>query len=268
MTSPLDPRSWVQGLLGSGSEQRSWLDSWVDLTTWWIEPSLAAAQTLANQPIELLTQMIDGMAARYAGQQVELSIRGQRVSGWLDALRLLRRGDRHELRVDTHDIDIEGLPFRLAEFDIVVRSLSLVAGLTPTLVATDIEMRGRAGLEPVIAWAAQRVEGWQLGVQGERVTVTPVQMRSASFAVEPVVRDNTVTLEFRGVRWGPIHFGLPRWLRFERSVPIELAPGLTVVDAVREGDQVRFQLHLGKIEQRFEPKAIRDAIMHGSRLNV
>ncbi len=242
---------------------RSWLDAWVDLTTWWVEPAVAAAQRFPAQAEELLAQMIDGVVARFGGERVDLTIRGQQVVATLDSMRLLRRRDRRELRIDLSDVDAAGVLFDTLG---IVASVRLEPGVQPTFVATGIAVEGCAPLEPVIAWIDDRIGEWLLEVSDHQI-IARRGGSEATFVVEPFVRDDTVRLELRGVRWRKFAIGLPRWLRIERAFPVAMAPGWSLREARRDGDRVRFRLRGREVEQRLDAPRLREAIVRGAQLS-
>jgi hypothetical protein len=274
MTSPFDPRSWLPpGLPGipgitparpAGAGERSWLDTWMDMTTWWIAPVTAAAG--AMRPEQLLAQLIDGIATRFAGQRIVVSIDGRAVPALLDSLRLLRRDDRFEVRVDVREVEVQGV--RVDELSAVARSVSIDPGLETTIVARRIETSGTASLEDLVAWMDARTDEWtlRLDVHG-RVRATHVA-RSVDVVVEPSVRDGVAYLEIREVgrkRW---HVPVPAWLRLERTIDLTLADGWTLVEARRAGDRVHFRLRCDELSHGVNPAGLRDAILRGDTLEL
>lgn len=262
MTSPFDRLPRLPGFRLGGLDERSWFDAWADLTTWWVEPAVAAVQMFPAQAEELLAQLIDGIAARFGGSRVDVMIRSHRVVATLDSLRMFRRRDRRELRIDLSDAEVAGLPFESLD---IAASVRLEPGVEPTFVASDIEVNGRSPLSPLVAWLDGRSREWSLDVHGDEVLARR-RASETTFIVAPVVRMNTVHLELRGVRWRGLHVPLPRWLRLERSYALGLEPGWSLVETGREGSHVRFRMQGREIEQRLDAKHLRDAIVRGAQL--
>lgn len=275
MTSPFDPRSWlppglpgIPGLTppraGAGGGERSWLDSWMDMTTWWIAPVTAAAG--AMRPEQLLAQLVDGIATRFAGQRIVVSIDGRAVPARLDSLRLLRRDDRFEVRVDVREVEVQGV--RVDELSAVARSVSIDPGVSTTIVARRVETTGRASLEDLVRWIDGRTDDWRLRLDPHgRVIATHVR-RSVDIVVEPVVRDGVAFLEMREVGRGRWHVPVPAWLRLERTIDLQLHEGWTLVEARRSGDLVHFRLSCDELTHGFNPATLRDAILRGDTLEI
>ncbi|MEJ7584085.1 MAG: hypothetical protein WKF43_08345 [Acidimicrobiales bacterium] len=117
MTSPFDPRWWLTGVGARkpdpGGEPPSiyatWLDAWTDLTTWWVEPAVSAAESWRAMPEQVLAQLVEGIASRFGGRSVDVEVRGHRVRAVLDSLSLLpRRAGSYELRLDVTNAVVEG----------------------------------------------------------------------------------------------------------------------------------------------------------------
>jgi len=274
MTSPFDPRSWLPpGLPGipglvpprpAAAGERSWLDAWMDMTTWWVAPVTAAAG--AMRPEQLLAQLIDGIATRFAGQRIVLSIDGRSVPARLDSLRMLRRDDRFEVRVDVREVEVQGV--HVEELSAVARSVSIDPGVSTTIVARRIETTGTASLADLVTWIDARTDEWTLSLDVHgRVRATHVE-RAIDIVVEPTVRDGVAYLEIREVgrkRW---HVPVPTWLRLERTIDLELADGWTLVEARRAGDRVHFRLSCDELTHGVNPASLRDAIMRGDTLEL
>lgn len=246
------------------SGDRSWIDTWMDVTTWWVEPATAAANALGIDPEALLVQLVDGVVARFGGRSIELDIDGRPVRASLDALRLRRRGASNELHVDLSDIDADGLPIHY--LTAIARSVTLDAGLQPTVAAAGIEVEGRSPLAPLVAWVDERITAWDLSVDADNALVARKGPSKLTFGVEASVTDGVVLLEIRSLRWNRRQVPVPRWLRLERRVPLPMQDGWTMSEAASSGDQVRFRLLGERVEHRINPPSLRDAIRGGTRL--
>jgi hypothetical protein len=263
VTSPFDRLPRLPGFRFGGLDERSWFDAWADLTTWWVEPAVVAVQLFPAQAEELLAQLIEGVAARFEGGRVELAIRDHSVVATLDSLRLFRRRDRRELRIELSDTEVGGLPFETLG---IAASVRLEPGVEPTFVATDIEVDGLSPLSPLVGWLDGRSREWSLDVADDEVLARR-RAGHTTFVVAPFVRMNTVHLELRGVRWRGLHAAFPRWLRVERTYALVLEPGWALVETGRDDSHIRFRLRGRQIEQRLDAKHLRDAIVRGAQLS-
>lgn len=242
---------------------RSWLDTWMDVTTWWVEPATAAVNALGIDPEALLAQLVDGVMARFGGRSIDLDIHGRPVRASLDSLHLLRRGSSNDVHVDMSDVDADGLS--IGHVTAIARAVTIEPGLQATVHASAIEVEGRSPLEAVVVWVDDRVPAWDLRVADGKV----LARRSGSamtFGVDATVTDDVVRLEIRSVRWSRLRIGIPRWLRLERRVPLPMQDGWSMADATTSGGDVRFRLLGDRVEHRLNPPSLRDAIRAGTLL--
>jgi len=221
------------------------------------------AHSLSAQPVELLVQLVDGMATRFGGHPIDLTLAGRPVHARLDGLGLTRFADRNELRLDVRAVDADPLVFD--ELDVVARSIRIEPGLPAKAVATDIDVVGRAPLPAIVAWADQNVDEWQLEVDNDNI-VARHHHRPLTFVVDASARNDIITLEIRNARWRGLRAPVPRWLRIERRIELPHNAGWTLVDARVDSATVEFRIHIDEIVQRFDVGTFRDAIVHGSRL--
>lgn len=282
MTSPFDPRNWLPRKPEDSTAPPSWLDLWMDATTWWVEPATrasesaarASAQMLSGQsPEQMLADLVDGVARRFAGNRIEVVLHGRPAKGRLDSIRVFRKDDRYEAKIDVSDGSFDGVPIEQAT--ITVRSLRIDPGVPSRATAEGITITGRAALEPLIAWVDTRIDDWTLSVsddaRGRAVIAAPheARYRGASFVVDGTLRDNELHVELRGARWRMVKVGVPGWLRFTRTIPIrELSSGLRLDEATRRGDVVDFRLSLAEATGDIDLMAVRDAIVRGTRIII
>ena len=264
MTSPFDPRSWLPTPFGRSEPDRSWLDTWMDMTTWWVAPVSAATE--AMRPEQLLAQLIDGIATRFSGQRLVLSVGGRRVPVLLDSLRLFRRDERFEVRVDLRDVELHGV--RFDEISAVARSVSVSPGTQTTIVARRIETDGVASLADLVRWLDARTDAWSLSLDRRGEVRARHVERAVSFLVEPSVREGVAFLELREARWAGIRLPVPRWLRLERQVDVALDGDWTLIEARRTGDRVHFRLERDELVHAVQPGRLREAVMRGEMLEL
>jgi hypothetical protein len=258
MASPLDPRSWFADPRRSAGADRTWLDAWFDLTTWWVDPALSATQPLGMRPDQLLAQLIDGIARRFEGQRVDVDVRGRRVRAVLDGIRLTRRDARSELSVDLAAVDVDGV--RAARLELRARSVRVGPGATTTFVADDIDVDGELELRDAVAMVDERVPDWSLDVDADDEVVASQPRRRLAVHVEPTAHAGELRLEVRSIELRGFHVSVPRWLRLERSFAVPLEPGWTLTEAAAEGARVRFRLHGEGVREDLDLRQLRDAI--------
>jgi len=277
MTSPFDPRTWLPGLSGlpglpgqraTGDPERSWLEAWSELTTWWTAPLAAAtdAMTDAMRPEQLLAQLIDGIATRFSGKRIVISVGGRRVPAMLDSLRLFHRDERFEVRLDLRDVEVQGVHFD--EISAVARSVSISPGTQPTIVARDIETEGSASLADLVRWLDERTHTWTLTIDRDGDVVARHVDKSVAFVVEPSVRNGEAFLELRQAAWSRLRVPVPRWLRLERRVDLDLEGDWSLMEARRSDTNMHFRLRRDQIVHSVHPARLRDAVMRGEMLEL
>jgi hypothetical protein len=253
---------------GPPKGERSWLDSWVNMTTWWMEPAArAGAQVLSYGPERILVELVDGVVQRFGDGSIEFSARGRSGNAHLDWLRLLTRKGRHEAHLQLSDVEIDGFAFD--HLSAVVDSVELVAGRQPRLTLDDIHVTGRSLLSAVVGWINPRTGDWAIAVDGGGVVVARHRTRDVTAEVDLSVDQDRLQMELRAVRWRRHRLPVPGWLRLTRTVTtLDLAPGVTVVEARRRGQWVDFDLRVDSIAQTFELAQLRDAILRGGRIPI
>lgn len=259
------PQNWRLGGPPGGGE-RSWLESWLDMTTWWVEPATrASAQVLSYGPERILVELVDGVALRFGGERIECSVRGRSVAAHLDWLRLVPRKDRYEAHLQLSNVDSDGFAFD--HLSAVAQSLEVDPGRHSRVTLSDIEVKGRSALTPVVAWLGSRLTDWILTVDQTGAVIARHRVRGVTLVVEPTVDHDAFQLELRAVRWRGHRLQVPNWLRLKRTVAtLQLEPGVTVIEARRRGQAIDFDLRVESIQQGFELAQLREAILHGARI--
>ncbi|MBI2705748.1 MAG: hypothetical protein HYX32_10735 [Actinobacteria bacterium] len=257
----------------------SWLDLWLDATTWWVEPAAravepaarASAQLLTGQPPErALAELADGIARRFSGEHLELVLHDRKAGGRLDSLRIFRTRDRYEARADLSDGTFDGVP--IDQVSIAVRSVAVEPGTPARLTGEGITITGTAGLERLVAWLDQRIDTWKLSVDSTATIVAVPhgrRLHGLSFVVDPSVRDDVLHLELRGGRWRRLRFGLPGWLRFTRTIDLPaLSNDLALAEARVSDGQVEFRLRQPSASGTIDLTSVREAIVRGTQIIV
>jgi hypothetical protein len=244
---------------------RSWLESWVDMTTWWIEPTRRASeQALPYGPERMLVEVVDGLAQRFGGGPVECSVRGRSVVAHLDWLRLVRREGRYEAHLQLSHAALDGFP--MDRLSAVAQSLQITSGRQPRLTLRDIEVNGRSALSAVVGWLSTRLNEWFFSIDDAGAIIARHRRRSVALEVEPSVDHDRLQLELRALRWRHRRVPVPAWLRLKRTVILHLQPGVSVVQARRRDQEVDFELRVESVDQGFKLAQLRDAILRGARV--
>jgi hypothetical protein len=248
--------------------ERSWLDSWVNVTTWWMEPAArAGAQVLAYGPERVLVEIVDGVVQRFGDGSIEFSAGGRSGKANLDWLRLITRKGRHEAHLQLSDLEFDGFAFD--HLSAVVDSAQIISGRQPRLTLDDIRVTGRSLLTVVVGWISDRTVDWAIAVEDPGTVVARHRVRHVTAEVELSVDHDRVQMELRAVRWRRHRVSVPLWLRLRRTITtLELPPGVTVVEARRRGPWVDFDLHVDSIGRTFELAQLRDTILRGGRIPI
>ena len=251
--------------MGERTGERSWLESWLDLTTRWIEPAARASVHAASYgPERALAELVDGLVQCFGEGRVEFSVRGRSVEANLDWLRLVRRKQRYEAHLQLSNVEVDGFAFE--HLSAVAQSLQFDPGVHPRLTLSDIEVTGQSALAPVIRWLDTRLPGWVLAIDDAGTVVARHAARGLTLEVEPSVDHDQLQLELRALRWGQRRLPVPGWLRLRRTTAtVSLPPGVSVIEARRRGAVIDFRLGVQSIQQDLELAQLRDALLQGAR---
>jgi hypothetical protein len=248
--------------------EKSWLDSWFNITTWWMEPAArAGAQVLSYGPERILVELVDGVVQRFGDGSIDFSARGRSGRAKLDWLRLLTRNGRHEAHLQLSDVAIDGFAFdRLTA---VVHSVEVTPGRQPRLNLDGIQISGRAPLVSLVHWIEDRTGDWTMVVDDAGAVTARHRSHDLTVEVELLVDDDRLQMELRAVQWRRHRVSLPGWFRLRRTITtLDLGPGVTVIEARRRGRSVDFDLGMKSIQQTFELAQLRDAILRGGRIPI
>lgn len=242
------------------------LQPWMELTSWWVDPMVAASRSVARGPEQLLSQLVNGLALAFVGRRVELEARGHRGSASLDALHLLPRTGSlagHRALIDLSDVDVREL--RFDRVSVVVESVQIRPGVQPRLDARDIEVRASLSLDTAVRWVAPRLSGWSVRL-GPGGALLARRDRGPEFQLDLRAADDVLRLEATGIWWRSRLSRLPRWLRLERRIPLDGGEGVRVVSAVRRGGHVELDLLCDGIDQPLDLGRLRSAMIDRGRL--
>jgi hypothetical protein len=213
----------------------------------------------------LLGELVAGVARRFQGERVELVIRGRAVRAVLERLVLHRRDRRQRAEIELRDVDVHG--YDLEAVSAVAESVRLESLPASRFVASDIAIAGRSALAPLVSWLDRYSEEWSLEVDASGRVRAHHARRPVVAVVEPVVEHDVLTIELTGLAWRGLRLPLPAPARLTRRHQLPpLSPGLSVVEARRDGDAVDFRLELDSISERLDVRALHWAIVGGTRL--
>ena len=233
-----------------------------------MEPAArAGAQLLSYGPERILVELIDALVQRFGDGSMEFSARGRSGKADLDWLRLLTRKGRHEVHLQLTDVEFDGFAFdRLTA---VVQSVEVTPGRQPRLTLDDIQISGRSPLVSLVPWIGDRTGDWIMAVDDAGAVTARHRSHDVTVEVQLSVDDDRVQMELRAVRWRRGRVSLPGWLRLRRTVAtLNLAPGVTVVEARGRGQSVDFDVRVESIQQTFELAQLRDAVRAGGRIPI
>jgi hypothetical protein len=244
------------------ASRSGWLDAWLDVTKWWMDP-VGAMSAGRDAGADALAELADGIARRFEGRQIDVTVQGTRVQGTLDSLRLLRRGG-YEIRAELRDGSWDEVPFVRATA--VAASAQLHAGTSPRLELAGVDVDAEVPIAPAIVWLDQHVDGWHLSIDDAGDLWARDERREVDVRVEPAMTGPEVAIDVVGARWRGRTVGLPRWLRLRRHLAVALPDGVEILRAVRVGDVVHARFRLGPIDEPVDLTALRRSISNGLSL--
>jgi hypothetical protein len=243
------------------------LDTWLDLTTWWVEPAKNMADRARRaDPRVVLVEMIEGISRQFESQRFDAVVRSTPVSGILESIRLVRT-ETVDARVELRDVKIAD--FTIERVTANVPSVGLQITRDVRLSAAGPTVQLHIDVRELLEWLRPNVPDiWSLRLDhadhlwAKHVT-RPVEVR-----VEPELRDENIELRVRAVRlWGHT-FRLPRWLRPTRTVTPPLPDGMQLVGAFTSGAHVDATIELQPLDERIDLAQLRNAVARRQTLTL
>ena len=266
MTSPFDPTTWWPWGPRKTSDQ-NWLDAWLDLTTWWVEPAKTVAERARRtDPRVVLLEIVEGISRQFESQRFDAVVRSTPVSGVLESIRLVR-GETVDARVELRDVRIAD--FAIERVSANVPSVGLQITRDVRLSADKPVVQLRIDLRELVEWVQPDVpDDWSLRVDhADRVwakhATRPIEVR-----VEPALRGETIELTVRAVRLWDRTFRLPRWLRPTREIAPPIPNGMHLVGAFTSGPHVDATIELQPLDERIDLAQLRNAVARRQTLTV
>jgi hypothetical protein len=223
---------------------------------------LTDAGALSRADPSLLVDLARGVARMFRGRRVGGELGGSSISAVLHSITLERRDEDWGGRLELRSVDWDGL--ELETLSMVASAVMLTPPPNLMLSVVDVELRGAAALEAVIAWVDLKVPEWTLRTDGG--VIEAVRRGAATrFVFDALVRDGELEVELRAVRWRRLSLRSPRWLRLNRNIRLPSLPdGMWVAEARHRGADVEFRLSIPTIRRRLDPVRVRDAILRRS----
>ncbi len=264
MTSYFDPRSWSP--IRAAGVGKSWLDQWLSLTTAWVDPVavLGAGTVTALMPDVVVDALSEGIASRFGGQRVELTLAGRSVNAELRSLKVRRQGALFQATVELVDLDWDG--YSLRSVQVVANHLRLVPGVPTRLEAAQIDLDAVIDTAVLVDWINHQGLDWRLSLDpatGQILATHPGWRITAEVTAKIV--DDLLRIDIHQARWR--NLPVPSWLLTSRTVPMAALPHDTrIVRAERDRGVVRLTLDIPETVGSFDLGQIRDAIVAGTTL--
>ncbi|AQA24549.1 hypothetical protein BTZ20_0030 [Rhodococcus sp. MTM3W5.2] len=222
------------------------------ITTSWVDPvaTLGAGTMTALVPDSVMTALSLGIARRYVGREVTVTLQGVPVTARLGSFRVRRQGAHFESRARLTGIDWGG--HALEEVTAVANGVRLVPG-APTRVRTaQIDVAGRVALSTLLAQVnLQDGLDWTLFAEESGLIRAEHRHRRLTAVVDASIADDVLRIEVIRARWR----GLPVPGRYLPAPVIPLPPlpnDARNVRATRDGHVVRFTLEIPMLSSSFD----------------
>jgi len=258
VASPFDLTTWWPWGPRKTSDQ-NWLDAWLALTTWWVEPAKTMAERARRtDPRVVLLEIVEGISRQFESQRFEAVVRSTPVSGILESIRIVR-GETVEARVELRDVRIAD--FSIERVSANVPSVGLQITRDVRLTADRPTVQLRIALCELLEWAKPNVPDiWSLRLDHANHLWATHQTRPVELRLEPELRGEIVELAVTAVRLWDHTFRLPRWLRPTRTVIPPLPSGVQLVGAFTSGAHVDATIELEPLDERIDLAQLRNAV--------
>ncbi|MFC7448424.1 hypothetical protein [Rhodococcus daqingensis] len=221
------------------------------ITTSWVDPvaTLGAGTMTALVPDSVMSALSLGIARRFVGREIAVTLQGVPVTARLSSFRVRRRGAHFESRARLTGIDWGG--HALAEVTAVATGVRLVPG-APTRVSTGrIDLEGRVPMSSLLAQVNSRDIEWTLHAEESGLVRAEHRHRRLTAVVDASVADDVLRVEVIRARWR----GLPVPRRYLPAPVIPLPPlpnDARNVRATRDGHIVHFTLEIPTLSSSFD----------------
>jgi hypothetical protein len=256
-----DPRHPMFGRFHGGSNvEQLWLQSWTEATRWWVDPGRSARTPRAPSGARLLAEIVEGVASRFEGRQLECTVAGRRLRARVDSIRMRQRDAGYEARLDLLDVEYAG--WAIADLSAVIHDISVEPLPSARLIARNIEVTGHAGTAETIDWLNTLPTPWVFSLDSREAVQACARRSSVRAVVEPEVWAHRLKVEVRALRFGRATLRLPAWFRLTRSGPLPALPReILIREARRRAAVVEFRLTLPELSERFDLGRLRSTIL-------
>ncbi|MFD4181313.1 hypothetical protein [Rhodococcus sp. NPDC058514] len=230
--------------MGSGWSLASITASWVDPVA-----TLGAGTMTALVPDPVMTALSLGIARRYVGREVAVTLQGVPVTAQLGSLRVRRQGAHFESRARLTGIVWGG--HELEEVTAVANGVRLVPGVPTRVHTARIDLEGRVALSALVTEVNGRDLDWTLQAEESGLIRAAHRHRRLTAVVDASIVEDVLRIEVIRARWR----GLPVPRRYLPAPVIPLPPlpnGARNVHATREGHVVRFTLEIPTLSSSFD----------------
>ena len=260
----LDPRTWTPfRAAGAG---RAWLDQWLTMTTAWVDPvaMLGSGTVTALMPDVVVDALSLGIASRFGGQRIRLTLADRAVSAELRSLSVRRTGAFLQVTVELADLDWDGYPVRSVQ--IVANRVRLIPGVPTRIDAAQIDVEAALATTTLLDWINQQGTDWRIALDPATGKLLAThQSRGIVAEVTGRITDDLLRIDIGRASWRGVP--VPSWLLPSRTVPLSDLPNQTrIVRAVRERGMVYITLDIPQTSGSFDLGQMRDAIVGGTAL--
>ena len=235
------------------------MDSWLDLTTWWVEPAKTMAERARRtDPRVVLLEIVEGISRQFESQRFDAVVRSTPVSGVLESIRLVR-SETVDARVELRDVTIAD--FAIERISATVPSVDLQITRDVRLAASRPTVQLHIRLHELVEWAKPSVpDVWSLRLDHADHLWATHRARPVQLRLDPELRGETVELEVRAVRLWDHTFRLPRWLRPTRTITPPLPPSIRLIGAYTNGAHIDATIELEPLDERVDLAQLRNAV--------
>ena len=258
MASPFDPTTWWPWGPRQASDQ-TWLDTWLDLTTWWVEPAKSMAERARRtDPRVVLLEIVEGISRQFESQHFDAVVRSTPVSGILESIRLVR-GETVDARVELRNVKIGDLS--VARISANVPSVGLQIGRDVRLSADRPMVQLHIEARELLDWLRPNVPDiWSIRLDHADHLWATHRTRPVELRLEPELHGDIVELAVRRIRVWDHTFRLPRWLRPSRTIEPPLPDGMQLIGAFVSGAYVDATIELQPLDERIDLAQLRNAV--------
>lgn len=225
--------------------------SLTSITTSWVDPvaTLGAGTMTALVPDTVMTALSLGIARRFVGREIAVTLQGVPVTARLGSLRVRRQGAHFQSLVRLTGIDWDG--HQLEEVTAVANGVRLVPGVPTRVTTARIDLEGRVAVSALLAGINSRGLDWTLQAEDSGLIRAEHRHRRLIAVVDASVADDVLLIEVIRARWRGVP--VPRRYLPAPAIPLPPLPNeARNVRATRDGHVVRFTLEIPTLSSSFD----------------